>query len=666
MLNLLKILKQFILIIISTIFLIYILHTKTLFAEKNSTPLITSTKINNIISLIENNKWNQALKIANKVKSEDLINLINWIRVFSPNNTNIEDLINIYTNYQKWPNISSTKSIIEKKIDWSEENPKFYNFFNDKKPISHLGKIKIHTYLLNNGNKINNELIINSWILGVFSKKDEKIILKNYKDIFNNNINISRLNYLIWNKHWPSVYRQIKRVDAESSKLFKARIKLSRREYGVDRAIKNVPKNLINDEGLVYERVKWRRKAKTNTSLILLSRYINNNKLNFPDRWWNEINIHTRKLLKDKKYEEAYLLLSNHQQKSVNNISNAEWLLGWISLIHLSKPKQALIHFSKMQNIVNMPISIARANYWLARTEKRLDNLDIADEYFTKAALFNSTFYGLIAEQEIGKESKFFILEHLNIDNKLNLSNNTIFRALSLLSIANEKKYSTKFINGLFSKKISEQEIKYILNIFHKTKRTDLYIRACKKAIRQYIKFQGCLFPYPNNISINTSIKFIDDALIFAIIKQESEFFINAKSSKGARGLMQIMPSTGKTVSNNLSIKFDKKKLSNNAIYNITIGSKYFYELVKHYNGSIILAIAGYNAGPRNVKKWLKDYGDPRKNEIDFINWIESIPFNETRNYVQRVIENYIIYQKVIILESKKQQKNIKDIFIHE
>ena len=109
-----------------------------------------------------------------------------------------------------------------------------------------------------------------------------------------------------------------------------------------------------------------------------------------------------------------------------------------------------------------------------------------------------------------------------------------------------------------------------------------------------------------------------------------------------------------------------KKKLSNNAIYNITIGSKYFYELVKHYNGSIILAIAGYNAGPRNVKKWLKDYGDPRKNEIDFINWIESIPFNETRNYVQRVIENYIIYQKVIILESKKQQKNIKDIFIHE
>jgi len=666
MLNFLKILKQYILIIISTIFLIYILHTKTLFAENNNIQFLTNTKINKIISLIENNKWNQALKIADKVKSEDLINLMNWIKVFSPNNNDVEDLINIYTNYRKWPNISSVKSIIENKIDWSEENPKFYSFFNDKKPISHLGKIKINTHLQNNGNQINNDLIINSWVLGVFSKKNEKIILKNYKDIFNNTINISRLNYLIWNKHWSSASRQIKRVDAESSKLFKARIKLARREYGVDKAVKNVPQNLKNNEGLVYERVKWRRKAKTNTSLKLLNKYINNNKLNFPDKWWSEINFHTRRLLKDKKYEEAYSLLSNHQQKSINNISNAEWLLGWISLIHLSKPKQALIHFSNMQNIVNMPISIARANYWLARTEEKLNNIDKAKEYFTKAALFNSTFYGLIAEQEIRKEKKLNILEHLDMGNKLNLTNNAIFKALNLLSLANEKKYSTKFINGLFSKKISEDEIKYILNIFHKTKRTDLYIKTCKKAIRQYIKFQGCLFPYPHDININEAIKFIDDALIFAIIKQESEFYTQARSSKGARGLMQVMPSTGKIVSNNLNIKFDKNKLSNNATYNIMIGSKYFYELVRQYNGSIILAIAGYNAGPTNVKKWLKDYGDPRINEIDFINWIEFIPFNETRNYVQRVLENYIVYQEVIFLESKKKQKNIKDILTHE
>ena len=145
------------------------------------------------------------------------------------------------------------------------------------------------------------QIIINNWINNSFSKNDEKFIMSNYKNLFDNNIKYKRLDYLIWNKKWSSAYRQLKEINSDYSNLYKARIKLSRKEYGVDAAIKKVPEYLINDEGLTYERVKWRRHAKLSSSLDLLSNYLDKNeKLKYKEKWWTEIIIHTRKLLKEK------------------------------------------------------------------------------------------------------------------------------------------------------------------------------------------------------------------------------------------------------------------------------------------------------------------------------------------------------------------------------
>ena len=149
---------------------------------------------------------------------------------------------------------------------------------------------------------------------------------------------------------------------------------------------------------------------------------------------------------------------------------------------------------------------------------------------------------------------------------------------------------------------------------------------------------------------------------LYLQIKQESEFYTSAISRAGARGLMQIMPFTAKITAKSLNIKYDKDKILSDAEYNIKIGSKYFSQLYQEFDNSIILSIAGYNAGPTNVRKWLKIYGDPRNEEISYINWIESIPFSETRNYVQRVIENYVIYQKVILNNRINSLKSINEI----
>ena len=245
------------------------------------------------------------------------------------------------------------------------------------------------------------------------------------------------------------------------------------------------------------------------------------------------------------------------------------------------------------------------------------------------------------------------------VEVKLNKDFTQKINILRLLSKANEKKYSLRFINGLFKKTLNNKQIKEILNILLTEKRTDLYIRACKKAIKIDVYYQRCLFPLPHNIKFNNQI---NASLIMAIAKQESEFFPKAISRSGALGLVQLMPNTAKNTAKKLGINYDKNKLLNDTHYNLLLGSKYLSSLISYYNGSIILAVASYNAGPTNVNKWIKMYGDPRNKDISYINWIELIPFNETRNYVQRVIENYIVYQQVLINRAIKNKKNIKEL----
>ena len=651
-------------LLITSIFILYfILHSKYLLADNINTE-INKKSIRSIITLINNNQWTKVQKIIKNNNSDGLNDLVNWLKISSINNLNNEELIDLYYEYRDWPNSKNIIKKIEQDVLWENYNEQYYTFLNDETPLTLLGKTK----LINFKNIEQNEAIIHNWINGVFNKKDETYIYSKNSHLFNNNINTKRLNNLIWYKKWSSANRQLKRVNKIDKLLAIAKIKLSRRQYGVDNAVQNVPKEFINDEALVYERVKWRRNSGlTDKSYELLSSYLDKNiPFKKPSIWWNEINWHARNLFKNQKYKESYQLMSHHKQEKIANIANAEWFLGWLSLKYLNNPEQAKRHFLLMKNIVKMPISISRVNYWLGVTEETLMNMEESKSYYKQAGLYNSTYYGLLANIKMSKETDFEPIKITEVSN--NISNTFIkkLNVLKLLSRADEQKYSLRFINGLFNNQLTNKEILLALDILKKEKRTDLYLRTCKKAIRTDVYFQKCLFPFPFNIKLNAINNNVNTSFILAIAKQESEFFINAKSRSGALGLVQVMPNTAKITAKNIGVKYDKKKLLNDTEYNLLIGSNYLSSLINYYKGSIVLAIAGYNAGPTNVNKWIKIYGDPRDKSINFIDWIESIPFKETRNYVQRVIENYVVYQKVIIDIKIKNIKNINELMQDE
>jgi len=278
MFNSSNILIKYILLFCNIITLCFVLHTKQLLANTNEKDKNTEL-ILKIINLAENNKLQQINKLLDKNSDVNLDDLVNWLMI-SNKNIEIKDLENTIKKYEGWPDINNLVIDLEEKIDWNIADNILFKIYERQKPITRIGKIKYANFLINN-NSINLEqknIIIENWVNGSFNKENEEYIYKNFSYLFDEKDNIQRLNNLIFKKKWSSAYRQIKKVSNDYQILSKAKIKLSRKEYGVDNAIKIIPEYLKNDSGLVYERVKWRRTSGLpNESYQLLLNHLNKN-----------------------------------------------------------------------------------------------------------------------------------------------------------------------------------------------------------------------------------------------------------------------------------------------------------------------------------------------------------------------------------------------------
>lgn len=602
-------------------------------------------------------KWARSIKGIEKINDKVARKIIIWRWLIADDGVSSKkDLENFYQSSTTWPKINKVKAKIESKkvtndikktLDWFQENP----------PITPIAKIKLSEILIkNNFIEEGNWLLKEAWVNNSFSYSEEKYILKSYKNIITNSENTKRLENLIWKKQWSSANRQLKRVSSDIKQFSIAKIKLSRRRGNVDQAIKNVPKSLINEESLIYERVKWRRKARLEKpSLELLLSY--NGEYSYPKKWWREVNYHTRKQLSYKNYKLATKILEQYNLSSKDYLSEAQWLAGWLSLTFNKDPKSAYKYFSKMFLEVKTPISKARASYWAGKASEELGNGEDLKIWYERAAAFPATFYGQLALKKLNRE---LFLPSQSIEFNQNefkkFKENELVRALILLLQVENRKLSRIFAMHLVTQAKNTKDILMLSKILNDFNQVSFSIFVGKKAIYNNIYIPSLNFPVPdtelmNLINKNTEIPL---PVTLAITRQESAFDIKAKSRAGARGLMQLMPRTARITAKKNNYKYKRIYLTSRPAYNVKIGSFYFKEMLNKFNGSYVLALAAYNAGPSRVNRWLKVYGDPRKNEIDPVTWMELIPISETRNYVQRVIEGIYMYRMLV--------KNEKDL----
>ena len=613
------------------------------------------------IAFIEKSNWNDALKVAKKAKDKSIYDFVQWRHLLTPGNrASFYDYKNFLEKNIKSPRIDRIRYLSEHKLSAKEHSPeKIVEMFSSKEPLSGYGKMILGESLILLGNESNGiKLIKEGFITADLSRSDLKFFRKKYKKYLTKKDYINRADHLAWeNKYWD-LKRMLRYLPKDQQLLYTARQLLMSRSYGVDSAISKIPKKLKNDPGLNYDRLKWRRKRGRVDSCLEILLNIENTKTYMirPDKWWKEREIISRSLIYKKKYEIAYKISSKHGLKEGPDFAAAEWMSGWIAFSFLNDPLLAEIHFKKFYNNVGYPISLSRGAYWLGRTYEKLGNNELAFKWYKESSQFLTTYYGQLSHLKIAPNEKIELNKDMIVDKKYaeNFYKKKFVKIVYLLNDLNKDKYAKHILRFLAKDNIQKGSEVLAAKLATEISRFDFAIQISKIASyekRFHNRYNYPIISTPNKIG---GRKIPDSAFILSIIRQESEFDTSANSHAGAKGLMQLMPYTAKVVAKQAKIPYSKSKLTKKPEYNINLGSFYIAGLILDYEGSYPFAIAAYNAGPKRVKYWKKINKNPQKGQIDYVDWVELIKFKETRNYVQRVLENYNVYRYIL------EQKPIK------
>ena len=618
------------------------------------------------IQAFEKGKWSTALSISKKSKDKSIYNFVQWKHLLtSGNQASFYDYQLFIKRHENYPRINRIKYLAEHKLSTERISPKkIIDWFGSNEPLSGFGKIILGESFISTGNIDKGiALIKDGWITADLNRSNMKFFRKKYKKYLDASDYIKRADYLAWeNKYWD-LKRMLRYLPKDYQLLYTARQILMSKSYGVDKAIKDVPQKLRNDAGLNYDRLKWRRKRnRIDDSLEILLKVKNNKKyLVRPDKWWKERAIVARALIYKNRYELAYKVSSKHALDKGPEFAEAEWLSGWIALSFLNDPILAIDHFNNFYQNVGYPISLSRGAYWLGRAYEKIEDKEKSKTWYNEASKYLTTYYGQLAHLKVKPNQKFQLAEDMEISEnyKKYFFTKELVKIVYLLDELNKDKYTKHILRHLANDDVASGSEILAAELSTKISRYDFAIQVSKFASYQkrfHNKFNYPIISTPKYIN---GRKIPENALILSIIRQESEFDMSANSHAGAQGLMQIMPYTAKLVSKQAKLPYSKSRLTKDPEYNINLGSHYIAGLILSYEGAYPFAIAAYNAGPKRVKYWKKINKDPQKKEIDWVNWVELIKFKETRNYVQRVLENYNVYR--FILEDKPIE--IKNFF---
>ncbi len=608
-----------------------------------------------IFKAIDKKKWQTALKLSQKSRNRLLDSMVNYLYLIRPSNgASFFDYLSFINSNPDYPRINRLRYLAEHKINLNQVKSKtIINWFNSNEPLSSFGKIKLgEAYIIQGDYEKGSKLIKEGWTKARLTKANLKYLRKKYKKIITVDDNVKRADWHAWEgKHWD-VKRMLRYLPRDYTTLYNARQILMSQSYGVDTAIAKVDERFKNDIGLRYDRLKWRRRrGRVEPSLEILFKLPKDPiKLVRPEKWWKERAILTRSLIYKKKYARAYKVASNHSMSEGPEYAEAEWLSGWIALTFLEDPNMALRHFNNFYNNVGYPISLARGAYWIGRTYKIKNNKEKAKDWFKEGSKYLNTYYGQLSFLEINPDESYSLIKQIKPSDKLkkDFNNNILVKTIRLLKELDKTKYSKDFLKHLALVNVSEGSEIIAGDLAVEIGRYDFAIQIAKGASYEKRFYNKLNYPVIYTPDIVNNKRMPKTELVLAVIRQESEFDQRANSYVGAKGMMQLMTYTAKVVAKQAKLPYSKSRLRSDPEYNIKLGSYYLAGLLEEYEGSYPFALAAYNAGPKRVKYWKKINGDPQKGKISYIDWIELIKFKETRNYVQRVLENVNVYRYIL------------------
>lgn len=481
------------------------------------------------------------------------------------------------------------------------------------------------------------------WRTAKLEAPEEQRIIKEFGAILQPEDHRARMEGMFYAERINSADRVAKLAGAEP--LAKAWAAVIRGEKDAAAQLKAVPADM-RSAGYYFAEARYLRRKKkfAEAAAIMLKAPTDREALVDPDAWWTERRVLSRELVDDGDMKLAYRIAAAHAAESPVEAADAEFHAGWYALRGLSDAKTAAKHFARIAEIAAGPISLARAYYWLGRAAEAGAPGD-AKAFYEKAAVYGTVFYGQLAADRIGgKTLNVAYPEPTDVDRE-NFRRRETVKAIRRLERCGYQKLADMLYRELAGYLPQPGELALLADMAERRSDHTLALKIGKIAAGRGLDI-GALSHPVGAIPADADISGSGKALAYAIARQESEFNVAAVSHAGARGLLQLLPGTAKSVAKKAGMTFSQERLTTDAGYNATLGAAFLSEQLGRFDGSYVLTFVGYNAGPGRARDWIKRYGDPRGKDIDtVVDWIERIPFTETRAYVQRVMENYQVYK---------------------
>lgn len=615
-----------------------------------------------LLSKADANKFRQAMRAADKQKWPEVENslrriddptarkVLEWRLAADDPYVSFDVLTRVAQTQSDWPRMTRIRAKAETLMF---DRPLSANdtiaWFLGTEPVSGEGRAAMARAYYNRGQMdIGDRWLKSAWRDSKLNRDRQRKLYKRYKDRLTPADHAARADHLIWmgRRYYGSAGGLLSMMNRSDRALMDARMKVGANRRGMNTAIKNLPNSVKNDTGLWFERAYWRRKRLTEKSALeaLLKIDTPASTQKGKQRVWLEKKRIAYWAISKKRWQDAYDLTQHHGMTSGQYFAEAEFLAGWLALTKLNKPRKALPHFTTLKNGVSLPVSLGRASYWMGRAAEQAGDPN-AIIYFAEAARYPNVYYSQLAAERIGQGIAYTQLpyEDTNTLYTPEFENRELVRALRMIGEIQSERTFNQFSFHLDDIVTSPGDLSQLSKLAKNYGFMKPSVRAAKQAGRLDTMLTESGYPKPEVItalSTNYDIPFV-----LAIARQESEFNTKARSSARAYGMMQMVNSTARMTARRARIPYQRAWLTGDPEYATKLGAQHLNDLLQQFDGSYIMAAAAYNAGGHRVRQWNKTYGDPRLGQITAIDWIESIPFSETRNYVQRVMENQQVYR---------------------
>ena len=606
--------------------------------------------LKSLLEAIEKKRWSTVRNLIPAVNDPQARSLGQWFYYDARDpKVDIRGGTSFLDTHPQWPSLSRIQSHLEGQIDNATPVDVVMALFANRNPTTGNGKIHFIRALMQSGEQEAAKIYAqDSWTTFGFTSSQERTMLSKYGQFLTTRHHIGRVDMLLWGRQVTSSRRTMPRLPTQERRIAEARAALYVRAGNAQQLYRSLPGSARDLPSVRHAAIRYYRRSDQEERAIELVKGLpdSSQALGHPSRFWNERKLLMRWALKNARFNDAYAMANATGLDAGLDLAEAEFNAGWIALRFLNEPERAEKHFLSLASWATSPISTARAYYWLGRAAKADNNEALANDRFSVAAQHIYTYYGQLAAEEIGGPalSQKFISQSVQTQaDRAAFDARPTAKAFRMLSDLNHRRALLRFSYNLDDQLDTPGEYLILSEITNAERAPNLTIRAGKTAVRRNAFIPEVSYPL---ISIpQKAAEFVPPELILGLSRQESEFNPTAYSSAGARGVMQLLPSTAQLTARKERIRYSRSSLLSDPEYNITIGSAHLSHLIERFEGSWILTFVGYNAGPHRATRWISEYGDPRTDAVDPVDWVELIPFSETRNYVQRVLENTQIYR---------------------